>query len=95
MWEISEADTNYFVLSTSVIKRSRKHCSSQHYSLKVSALFIFALLIYIYTHTHTLYHSTNILEHASILLKFLVNKHVFMKLLSLSKKLSPHNFEIW
>ena len=54
MWEISEADTNYFVLSTSVIKRSRKHCSSQHYSLKVSALFIFALFIYIYTHTHTL-----------------------------------------
>jgi hypothetical protein len=41
------------------------------------------------------YHSTNILEYAPILLKFSVNRHVFMKLVSLSKELSPHNFETW
>ena len=36
-------------------------------------------------------HSTNTLEHTLIILKCMVNEHVFMNLVSLSKISSPHS----
>ena len=42
-------------------------------------------------------HSTNTLEHALILLKGMINEHVFMNLVSLAKMFQPSLtiFEIW
>ena len=37
-------------------------------------------------HVNFIYHSTNILEHALIFLKSIINKHEIMNLMSLNKK---------
>lgn len=44
MWEISECDIKLSLChEINATKKSRKYCSSLHYSLKVLALFILAL----------------------------------------------------
>lgn len=72
MWEVREGDRRpqiYFCYDTSATKTSRKHCPSQHYSLRI--LFKATL----FTNKHVLriikflYHSTSIIEHAQIFLK--------------------------
>jgi hypothetical protein len=40
-------------------------------------------------------HSTNTLEHVLILLKCMVNKHVFMNIISLGKNSTLTNSNIW
>ena len=102
MWEISEGHTK-FLYTTKLVpsKDLGKHCSSQHYSLNllfITTLFIESILSWHYSLTSMssilfyfiFYHSLSALEHALIFLKCMVNEHVCMNLVSLSKDFSPH-----
>ena len=74
----------------------RKHCSSQHCSLKILSIITLSIGNTSTIHLGTIHqqacvyilffhHSTSTLQHAIIFLKFKINEHIFMNLVSLSK----------
>jgi hypothetical protein len=88
-------------MKISATNRSKKLCSSRYYSLKYyscehyfqKASTLFVLALFTDKNVFALQkfnHSTSTLEHALIFLKYMVIKHVFTNLVSLSKRSNPH-----
>ena len=51
-------------------------------------------LVYVILAVRIVHDSCINLEHALFFLKCMIKEHVFMNVISLSKKFNPHNFEI-